>query len=1251
MSSVIPKGSGVTLIDPLVYRVARVFFYCLFLCGGCSKRRDHWADAEVSNSATAGKKRREKSPSSPKETDKKSQMALHVESVDTVDNAAIETESSLKHKESSDEDIEELCVLRAASESTIELVEGTSLERNKVEHVPTTSSPIGPDPEWTVDSCKEALEKPNYVPPSCHASEIPIRASLQRVNSDPSLSNDEQKKKVKDEKSIGNFRRSCSLRERGTKKLQELQSRARSASDENLKEFERKKNQILGLEKPETSDLQDAKNTVEDLLPSDLHGVLESGFVKRYWRKFEGVDDFSELEGNAAVTSKEEVDVECAPAEGEKITEEEQDESMPNEEPEPGVVKKHKEGYELKHRESSKRRALLQRGGSDERKSAKQEGDEVEGSVTVDGESESVKTSGELEDELRGVNVEALVKKVNEDMKKEVTVRRLSASKKEQELREYVEKAGERMKNSPVDAEDGTVPKNKGTEANEVDSEQLREESFTWKTKRNTLVFVLEENDHDLPSNDSLLTGTSESRQPVVSKPSVAQNMSAIVDSVIEGKLQPLDQEEAEKGTGDQRTKEVNQEIGLSLSKDKTNSADAYTVQENSTISQDAAEPSEISTEKAGFSELLQDTKDEQREQTPENSPQKGLVKRHTLLIEGKLQPLDQEIEKDVERPDGQEGHFSVGQKASWCLSEDETNSAALHTERIEVNVVQNFNSDMEAKEKSNSETAKTCELSEDGESTESGPDTDNIPPKGLVKRHTLLIEGKIQPFDQEFEKKVQKETGNETERADDQDACASPLKGDKRVVIDGLSDTKDLEVDVETGASRVKDPSVLLEDIEDKLSEQDTENVLQKGHVKRHTLLIEGRLLPLDQESDKDVEKDDGKESEFVLDKEAVLPVEDQGQLRYQIERTSDSEVEQCAEENQDDESVSGLVKREKLRIEERLQTTSAESKQDSEQAMTGSDNTVLETVDGEENCQEVDTKEKSSEEIEGISGEEEQSEIAVDTSSVVRVREQAQHLEGIIRVTQDGEKVKSPSSKDGDLKTSDESPKFFIVPRAGSEENIDEGNEVNTVEKISEEKMDCLSGSAVNFALLKPQEKSDSEKENLELDNKNFVDWNVANVKQRRQIFENIVRNYDMDRLKGDEESENKSNSLRRHESMPKMTRATEKPAFRRRSVSDVTATVSSGSDRKVGYTIEFRKRIDGSSSSSSLPRDWSPLEHRQRQQDKDVFSPEISRKDKLKKNASVEFNDRRATSQTVKETFQVLDSKNQRNISNIS
>lgn len=64
------------------------------------------------------------------------------------------------------------------------------------------------------------------------------------------------------------------------------------------------------------------------------------------------------------------------------------------------------------------------------------------------------------------------------------------------------------------------------------------------------------------------------------------------------------------------------------------------------------------------------------------------------------------------------------------------------------------------------------------------------------------------------------------------------------------------------------------------------------------------------------------------------------------------------------------------------------------------GSDNIVFEIVDGEENCQEVDIKEKLSEEIEGISGEEEQSEIVVDMLSVVRVREQVQYLEGIICV-----------------------------------------------------------------------------------------------------------------------------------------------------------------------------------------------------------------------------------------------------------
>ena len=98
LSSVTPQGSGLTLKDPAVYGLTRV--HCLFfLCGCFSKRRDHWADVEVSNSAAAVKKRREKSSNTADETDKQPQTGPHVESVDTVGNVPIETESFLKHKE------------------------------------------------------------------------------------------------------------------------------------------------------------------------------------------------------------------------------------------------------------------------------------------------------------------------------------------------------------------------------------------------------------------------------------------------------------------------------------------------------------------------------------------------------------------------------------------------------------------------------------------------------------------------------------------------------------------------------------------------------------------------------------------------------------------------------------------------------------------------------------------------------------------------------------------------------------------------------------------------------------------------------------------------------------------------------------------------------------------------------------------------------------------------------------------------
>ncbi|XP_078362071.1 uncharacterized protein LOC144646386 isoform X3 [Oculina patagonica] len=1171
---------------------------------------------EVSKSAGAVKKRREKSPYSAGETDEQ-----QTEGIDTVDNFPIETDDSN----------EKLGVVEETSENTDDLCisEDASLEFGKADSVPATSSPIGPCPEATVETNKEVLEETNSVASSSSVSEISVveKTSLQRVRSVPALSSDDKKGQESDVEPTGNFRRSYSLRERGSaKKLQNLRivTKAKSASDENLKEFERKKKEILGWEEEEARDSQDAQNFEKESfvdgtrgsLPRDLHGVLESGFVKRHSRRFEeGVYDAPELDDGVDLAMPEEMDVECAPVESDKITAEEgqvEDESTPSEEPEPGVVRKHKEGYELKHRESLKRRALHQRGGSDEGKSVKREGDEIEGVLDVGADENVLQPVDGLEDELSGVNVVALVKKVNEDMKKEVSVRRASASKKEQELRAFVQKAGEQMKDALANGEDESSQKDNYSVTDKLDSEQIGEASGTGYIKRKTRVLVLEEDAEELLSEDSQLTGSSSSecRDPVASEgdtKSATENIELVKPAVVDN-------------------------VSASIEFTEKSAADE-------------AETSEISVS-GGDRKGGQDTED---------VPPRGLVKRHTLLLEGKLQPLEQELEKEAEIKEGKENELTIDREVGLCLSKEETRNEVADTEHAKENV------EVETVEKISPERADVSEVSEqDKKDAGSEHDAENVPQKGLVKRHTLLLEGKLQPLDQELEKNVEKETGKESEPMVNQKACPSPSKGEDSVA----TNTEQAELRVaqvasavvkseETRAAEKEETSELTEDRKDIGSENDTENVLQKGLVKRHTLLLEGRLQPFDQELDKDVEKDDGKEDDLTLDKEACLPASaDQEQQRYQIERTNDSTVEQCEEEEQDNENVSGLVKRAKLRIEERLQPTVVESKQELEQLM---DPDGSAAVDGEEeHCHEADKKEEGDEGVEQLAGEEEPSEVAVDTSSVVRVKAHTQHLEGIIRVKQDVEKIKRQTSNDDEPKTKDEPPKFFIVPRLCSNESMDEGNDNKiTAEKRGEDNMDVLSDSAVNIALFNAQENLDAEKENLELENENFVDWDAANVKQRRQIFEDMRR-------KGDKENESKSNSLRRQESFPKMTHAAEKPALRRRSVSDVTATVSSGSDREVGYTIIFKNKVVASSSSSSLPRDWSPLECRQRKEDKgefhtkEVFSPEIFRKDKLERNTSVELIKRQdkenETCLSVKETIQVLDSKNQRNINTI-
>lgn len=84
-------------------------------------------------------------------------------------------------------------------------------------------------------------------------------------------------------------------------------------------------------------------------------------------------------------------------------------------------------------------------------------------------------------------------------------------------------------------------------------------------------------------------------------------------------------------------------------------------------------------------------------------------------------------------------------------------------------------------------------------------------------------------------------------------------------------------------------------------------------------------------------------------------------------------------------------------------------------------------------------------------------------------------------------------------------------------------------------------------------------------------------------------------MDRLKGDEESENKSNLFCCYELMLKMICVIEKFVFCCWLVFDVIVMVLLGFDWKVGYIIEFRKRIDGLLSLLLLFCDWSFFEYR--------------------------------------------------------
>lgn len=432
-------------------------------------------------------------------------------------------------------------------------------------------------------------------------------------------------------------------------------------------------------------------------------------------------------------------------------------------------------------------------------------------------------------------------------------------------------------------------------------------------------------------------------------------------------------------------------------------------------------------------------------------------------------------------------------------------------------------------------------------------------------------------------------------------------------------------------------------------------DDVPQRGLVKRQTLVIEGKLqlgpeqdeFAVDQESFPSPSTVELRNDEPTGNQDMCSSICLEQEQSYQPELTSYVPGEVVVEKIEDSETVSGLVRREKERIEKRVkpltvEETNAKREEDNEEVC--KDGTLLEVSEGGEEGRGYAEK---NEDVEGDQVEEtELSDVGVDTSSVVRVRDQTQHLEGIIRVTttsKDGEKIKRQRSKEDLPTTGSESAKIIIVPRSCSDESVHEENQLNMSCNMKMEEI--LSDSAVNLALMNAQEK-------LELANETFIDWDGANVKQRTRIFETIMQHISK---QSKEDEEDNGNHIRRCGSMPKAIGKAEKYVIRRRSFSDVSETVSSSSGREVGYTIKFSN--GQSSSSSSLPREWSPLQRRlekEKLNTNEVFSPQNCVETESEENMCTELidcQDQENDSSSVKEKVEVLDSKNHRNISNVS
>lgn len=1036
------------------------------------------------------------------------------------------------------------------------------LTENNLEAFDSTNALLedieGDSTEAMASSLANPTLKSNVFLGETESSRETEKTLLHRVRSVPSLSREEANNQESNIGTTGgNFKRSNSMRERGTKSEEQLRPvmERKSASDENVTEFGWGKKGIN--ESDAHKDLQ-----------QQLHSVLERGFVKRESKKFEaGV-----YRTCATAVPSTEDRPEREAVKDDNVCEGTLSESSLGEEPEPGLVKKHKEEYELKHNESLKRGALLQRTNSGERSSLKREKCEM----LADSVSSKADQTPEGEQILQA-NIDVLMQKVNEDMQKEVCVVRMS--KKGLEL-------GKKQVGQLVES---SLDNNKDGKANAVHqgslgrvSTEVRSGGATWYEKTNDLLL------RDLQStqisvdcsetsmaekgNEDSVNGTDGQRQERVKQDNVSGSKEQRETSskrdyesisqqglvkrhtlLIEERLQPIDQM-SQKQDGGKGETETGQKVDfeenfgpVAIIGEARDSATKVLVEKdkNSLL--------EVTVRDGDTDELPKPAGDSEEK----DIPQKGLVKRHTLLIEGKLNPLEQ-----LNDP-GDEGN---------------NDSEAGQESHLEIVLDMTAEAKVSEKESITAERNHRQELSQDRQDKGSEEDNESMLHKGLVKRHTLMIEGKLQPPPtQEIA------DGTKDEHFFQETIIQSHLETESRRAIED-SEQNQLSIGQLDTCDQVKrTPQIghtdgTEESGREEVCELDTDLPAQKGLVKRHTLLIEGKLPSSEQAA---------KEEEDIQVKEGAVKQGICGsvnQQSYLSERESKFKSED-REGNGKELSASGLVKREKMRIEERVNPTASEELLTRQEVEMATDNCDTGTKSASGDCETCgDEKEDNDDDsMEDLVEEKEKEEVGVDTSSVVRVKDHTQHLEGIIRVTttpKDTEKRNQQTFEENFHDSNAESTKNACVPRSCSDDQIAQRTEASSSEGLLEDRVeDILSESAVNIALIKAQE-------SLDLEHESFVDWDVANVKQRTRVFEEIVRHFNNDN--------NNEDHIRRFQSIPRTVHPSDKHPLRRRSFSDVTEIVSSSSGREIGYTIQFSN--GKSSTSSSLPSDWKPLRQRQ-------------------------------------------------------